>query len=117
MAKEIRKKVTVKMRPETFVVMEKLRYEKNTDFQAIGEVLFEAWSKGEIHVNPGIDPPISIGKHERKVPYPYRGVNRELHDKLEAVLNSGDQKTLSAVVPNIELFFDRLKPSARRAAG
>jgi hypothetical protein len=49
---------------------------------------------------------------------PYAEANRILHDKLERILNSGDTETLEAVIPNIELFFKRLKPSTkRRAAG
>jgi hypothetical protein len=42
----------------------------------------------------------------------YLAANRELHDKLEQILNSGDRGTLDAVVPNIELFFSRLRPAA-----
>jgi len=44
--------------------------------------------------------------------YPYLAANREMHDKLEQILNSGDKGTLDAVVPNIELFFSRLRPAA-----
>lgn len=48
----------------------------------------------------------------------YNPANRELHDKLETVLNSGDEMTIRAVVPNIEIFFERLRPaSVRRANG
>lgn len=45
-----------------------------------------------------------------KIAYPYETDNRPLHDKLERVLNSGDEEILEAVVPNIEVFFKRLKP-------
>lgn len=43
--------------------------------------------------------------------------NEELHHKLEVILNSGDAGTIKAVVPNIEIFFDRLKPGTKRKAG
>lgn len=50
--------------------------------------------------------------------YSYSPENRELHEKLETVLNSGDQMTIRAVVPNIEIFFERLRPrNAKRANG
>ncbi len=45
------------------------------------------------------------------IPYPYEDQNRSLHDKLETILNSGDEDTMLAVIPNIELFFKRLKPN------
>lgn len=49
---------------------------------------------------------------------PYRPENRSLHDKLEAILNSGDEGVIGAVVPNIEIFFDRMKPpTTRRKTG
>ena len=38
-----------------------------------------------------------------------------LHQKLESILTSGDEKTIDAVVSNIEVFFERLRP-ARGAA-
>lgn len=44
------------------------------------------------------------------VPPPYREENLPLHDKLERILNSGDVGTIAAVVPNIEIFNERLKP-------
>lgn len=49
----------------------------------------------------------------------YEAANREWHDKLETVLNSGDEDTISAVSQNIKVFFDRLRPSkaARRVGG
>lgn len=48
----------------------------------------------------------------------YATPNRELHEKLETILNSGDEMTIAAVVPNIEIFYARLKPiSARRKSG
>lgn len=51
--------------------------------------------------------------------YPYAESNRVWHDKLETVLNSGDEETISAVTQNIKVFFDRLRPvrAARRAGG
>ena len=49
---------------------------------------------------------------------PYLPQNRGLHDKLESILNSGDEGTIRAVVPNIEIFFERLKPSpSKRRSG
>jgi hypothetical protein len=47
----------------------------------------------------------------------YRTENRELHEKLEAILNSGDQRILDAVVPNIEVFYDRMRPAQRKRRG
>jgi hypothetical protein len=47
---------------------------------------------------------------EGNLPYPYAAENRDKHEKLEAVLNSGDEPTITAVVSNIEVFFDRLRP-------
>lgn len=51
--------------------------------------------------------------------YVYNEGNRVWHDKLETVLNSGDEETISAVTQNIKVFFDRLRPvrAARRAGG
>lgn len=46
--------------------------------------------------------------------FPYREGNRDLHEKLERVLNSGDEGIIGAIVPNVEIFFDRLKPAHRR---
>jgi hypothetical protein len=48
---------------------------------------------------------------------PYEAANMPLHDKLERILNSGDAGTIRAVVPNIEIFHERLKPirGGRRA--
>ena len=40
--------------------------------------------------------------------------NAELHSKLETILNSGDEGTIRAVVPNIEIFYERLKPVPRK---
>jgi transcriptional regulator with XRE-family HTH domain len=51
---------------------------------------------------------------EHQVGYPYFRTNRTLHDKLEAILNSGDQGVIGAVVPNIEIFFDRMRPPTTR---
>ena len=50
-----------------------------------------------------------------QTPTQYRPENAELHDKLERILNSGDVETINAVVPNIEVFYSRLKPG--RPAG
>lgn len=44
----------------------------------------------------------------------YRPGNSVLHDKLELILNSGDEETIKAVIPNIELNFNRLKPPSRK---
>lgn len=44
-------------------------------------------------------------------PSPYAPENHDLHDKLELILNSGDAGTIRAVVPNIEIFHERLKPN------
>lgn len=51
--------------------------------------------------------------------YSYVEANRPWHDKLEKILNSGDEATISAVTQNIEVFFDRLRPvrAARRVGG
>lgn len=46
----------------------------------------------------------------------YAPTNKEWHDKLEAILNSGDEMTINAVIPNIEVFFERLKPVRRKRA-
>lgn len=46
--------------------------------------------------------------------YPYTDRNRDLHDKLEKLLNSGDERTIKAMV---DFFFDRLKPTPKRKAG
>ena len=40
-----------------------------------------------------------------------------MHDKLEDILVSGDEATIGAVVPNIELFHDRLKPKPKHSSG
>lgn len=59
-----------------------------------------------------------LDKAEPSMPYPYAPANRDLHDKLEAVLNSGDEVAVQAIAPAVELFFARLKPaSARRRSG
>lgn len=53
-------------------------------------------------------------------PSAYAPENKRLHDMLEEVLNSGDDPTIRAVVPNIEIFHERLKPrpiAGRRKAG
>ena len=47
--------------------------------------------------------------------YSYVEANRLWHDKLEAILNSGDEATISAVTQNIMVFFDRLRPCTRCA--
>jgi hypothetical protein len=48
----------------------------------------------------------------------YREENHELHEKLEAILNSGDAEIIGAVVPNLEVFFSRMRrPAARRKTG
>lgn len=47
----------------------------------------------------------------------YARENRELHDKLEAVLNSGDTGIINAVVPNIEIFYERLRPKRPTKTG
>jgi hypothetical protein len=47
----------------------------------------------------------------------YETQNLPLHDKLERILNSGDAKIIEAVVPNIEVFYERLRPGARKREG
>jgi len=47
-------------------------------------------------------------------PYPYRKENRELHEKLEKILNSGDAGVINAVIPNIEVFFERRRKGAEK---
>ncbi len=66
-----------------------------------------------------IDKYIRRGKAVGEPGYVYEGNNRLWHDKLETVLNSGDEETISAVTQNIKVFFDRLRPirAARRAGG
>jgi hypothetical protein len=44
------------------------------------------------------------------LPSRYSHENGSLHDRLETILLSGDEPTIAAVVSNIEVFFDRLKP-------
>lgn len=44
----------------------------------------------------------------------YAPANRAMHDKLESILNSGDEMTIAAVVPTLDIFFSRLKPSFTR---
>lgn len=48
--------------------------------------------------------------------YPYKAENKTLHDRLEKILNSGDEATIRAVVPNIDIFFERLKPPPKKAS-
>jgi hypothetical protein len=40
--------------------------------------------------------------------------NHDLHRKLEDILTSGDEETIEAVVPNINIFHNRLQPKAKR---
>ena len=47
----------------------------------------------------------------------YPAEHREWHQKLEDILSSGDEKTIDAVIPNIEVFHERLRPQRKASAG
>lgn len=116
MSETATKKVTVKVSQEMFLKMDERRYKEQTEFQAVGEALFTAWAKGEIKIaRRGDSVQVVPGNHD--CDYPYRAANSQLHEKLETILGSGDDIVLKAVVPNIEVFFARLKPAARRVSG
>jgi hypothetical protein len=48
---------------------------------------------------------VSMRSHSLQAETPAERFNRELHDKLDAVLKSGDQAVISAAVANIEAYF------------
>lgn len=58
-----------------------------------------------------LEGPAKVDPRATAYPYPE---NRVLHEKLEAILTSEDEGVVNAVVPNIEVFYDRMKPNARR---
>lgn len=76
-------------------------------------LMAEAWKSYSSAVPAPDSPPLP-----RKSSYAPE--NQKLHDMLEEVLNSGDEPTIRAVVPNIEIFHARLQPRpmhGRRKAG
>lgn len=76
-----------------------------------GQLIEQAW---KAFVNPEQNS-ADLGHDSSEA---YSSSNRSLHDKLEEILNSGDEMTIAAVVPNIEIFYARLKPAtARRRTG
>jgi hypothetical protein len=71
-----------------------------------------------LHVIDSVDqtlPPAAQPSGEAS--FPYAAENRELHEKLEDILASGDEATITAVVSNIEVFRDRLRPRRKRSSG
>jgi hypothetical protein len=108
-------RITIKVDPELFKNLGYLRLSSGIDFQTAGEVLFRAWSVGELRlIKSGQG--YSAVPHGHQCKYPYAEDARELHEKLETILSSGDTKTTQAVVPNIEVFYERLRPVSKKAA-
>ncbi len=70
---------------------------------------------GESSLALAFSPP--LGHPSETCSLAVRAENRELHEKLEAILNSGDQGIIGAVVPNIEIFHDRMRPAQRKQRG
>lgn len=123
MAKAKDTRAPVKLPPD---LHEKLKRAQNTEWEetgsqpSFGDLLARSW---ELYSGPKAGStrqkvPVGLEAKSQRETYPYSESNRILHDKLETVLNSGDDMTIRAVVPNIEIFFERLKPAnARRKSG
>ena len=95
------RRINVRVSPELFKQLNQKRVAEDTTWQDLGLRFLSAWLLEDEPTAPA-------------AAYSYASANRGLHDKLEAILNSGDAKILGAVVPNIENF-SRLHEKARRA--
>jgi hypothetical protein len=101
------RRINVRVSPEMFKQLNQKRVAQDTTWQDLGLRFLSAWLREDLQPSAAPAPP-----------YPYAAANRKLHDKLEAILNSGDANIIAAVVPNIEVFFERMKPpTARRKSG
>jgi hypothetical protein len=106
-ADEARKKVSVKIYEATRDSLEKekmkLPSSRRPDYADMLEPAVTRWLNRENAADRGTD-----------LASPYEAANVPLHEKLEEVLNSGDEGVIAAVVPNIEIFHDRLRPKRSR---
>lgn len=56
----------------------------------------------------------AISESSEKAPYPYVRENRKLHNKIEDILNSKDQKAVGFLAQTVELCHERLRPAPKK---
>lgn len=94
-------RISLRIPADLFLRLDDKRHFERTTFQDVGLRLFREWLEGK-HPAP------SAG-HEALSKSDAAQVQ-----KLIQILTSGDDETIAAAKANMDLFFDRLRPKAKR---
>lgn len=90
------RRINIRVSPGEFKLLDDKRHAEHTTWQDIGRALFLRWLGA---------PPL----HEEVRPVPKHYLT--YLDKLAAILRSDDEAVIDAVTQNVDVFFDRLRPS------
>lgn len=92
--------ITIRMKPSLKQQLHALAVERRMKLYQVAQEAIEAY----LGLTEG-------GGPELKVPPQYRPCMK----KVAEILSSGDELAIKAVVSNVEVFHDRLRPAARKA--